>query len=92
MVLQLTTTPQESANVGHAIISTTSQQTTKYTPTVYNLTKSTIGANAAHFIATTSYQGTVYFAVMPEGTPNTLVTVDAIYNGSLKGGVSYGNG
>jgi hypothetical protein len=74
MVLQLTNTPEVSTDVGHAIISATSTHTSKYTPTVYNLTQGTIGANIAKFIATTSYQGTVYFAVMPAGTPSNLVS------------------
>ena len=92
MVLQLTTTPQTSTDVGHTILSTTSASAVKYIPTVYNLTQGTIGANAANFIATTSYQGIVYFAVVPAGAPNDLITAEAIYNNTVKGAVSFGKG
>lgn len=92
MLLQLTTTARSSTEVGHTIISTTSTNTAKYTPTVYNLAQGQIGANSASFIATTSYQGVVYFAVLAAGTPETLITAEGIYNNTAKGGVSFGSG
>ena len=93
MVLQLTTVPQNSTDVGHTIVSTSSVTTTsqKYIPNVYNLTSSQIGANAASFTATTSYSGTVYYAVVAAGTPTSLVTTDKIYNKQISSGVSYGS-
>ena len=93
MLLQLTTVPQNSSDVGHAIVSTSSSTTTsqKYTPYVYNLNSTQIGANAASFTATTSYSGTVYYAVVAAGTPTSLVTTDKIYNKQISSGVSYGS-
>jgi hypothetical protein len=91
MVLELTTTPKSSADIGHSIITYSSTQTGQYQPTVYKLSSNQIGSNTANFSATTSYDGTVFYAVVPAGTPSTLISAADIYGLSLKSGVSYGN-
>ncbi len=92
MVLQLTTTPKESSDVGHTIISSTSSSATKYTPAVYNATKNTIGSNSANFTVTTSYIGTIYYAIVTAGTPTSRITLEDIYNHKLTSGITYGQG
>jgi hypothetical protein len=94
MLLQLTTVPQNSSDVGHAIVSTKTSTTTsqKYSPFVYELSSTQISANSASFTATTSYTGTVYYAVVAAGTPTSLVTTDKIFKKQISSGVSYGSG
>lgn len=91
MVLELSTTPKESADVGHTIISSTSVNTEKYAPTVYKISTSTIGSNVANFIATTSYSGAVYYAVVMAGTPKQKVNIEAIKSNTLESGIAYGS-
>ena len=97
MVLSLTTSPQESSDVGHTIVSTSSSTTStssgakKYIPTVYTLVASAIGSNRANFTATTSYTGVLYFAVVSAGTPASLISATGIYGKSLSSGVVYGS-
>lgn len=94
MVLQLTTVPQSSSDVGRVIVSTSSSNSTsqKYIPNVYDLNSTQIGANTATFTTTTSYSGTVYYAVVAAGTPTSLVTTEKIYNNQINSAVSYGSG
>lgn len=51
-----------------------------------------VGSNSATFKATTSYLGTVYFAVVASGTPTSLISAGLIYNQSLASGIAYGSG
>jgi hypothetical protein len=91
LVLELSTSPKSSGDVGHAIYSGGSTSSSKYAPSVYNVTSTAIGSNSATFKATTSYIGTVYFAVVISGTPTTRITAPLIYNQSTPSGVAYGN-
>ena len=47
-------------------------------------------SNSGIFDVTTSYIGTVYYAIVARGTPSRLITHDTIYNKTLISGVSYG--
>lgn len=80
MLLRITTNPVSSEDVGFTIISSSSEQTTKYEPEVYSIVKDSSGSNTATFTATTSYIGKVFYAVVPAGTPQRLVTQTEIYN------------
>jgi hypothetical protein len=94
MLLQLTTTPVKSTSVGYSIVSSSSSQAsiTKYTPKIYTLVSNTLASNIASFNLTTSYGGTIYFAVVPAGTPAAKITSAAIYSNSLTSGITYGSG
>jgi hypothetical protein len=80
MLLKITTTPESSVDVGHTIITSSSTQTTKYIPEVYKVNKDSSGSNVATFTVTTSYIGQVFYAIVPAGTPQKLVTQAEIYN------------
>jgi len=94
MILQLTTVPQTSSDVGRSIISTSSSSTTVQiiSPKVYGLSFTRIGANSAGFSVTTSSEGIVYYTVVSAGTPSSLVTTTAIYNNSVSSAITYGYG
>lgn len=96
MLLQLTTSPMNSTSVGKTIVSnststssSSSNYYTKNTPTLYNLTITYVGSNTAHFTATTSVSGTIYFVVLASGTPLTNITQTAIYAKTLSNAISY---
>lgn len=68
----------------------TSSKASKYAPTVYNLALDVVGPNFANLTATTSYEGIVYYAIVPAGTPETLLSSSAIYDKTLKAALIYG--
>lgn len=90
MILELSNSLKPSSDIGHTIY-TVSSDSSVYSPTVYNITVNNIGSNTATFTATTSYIGTIYFAVVAAGTPRSRVFTANIYNKSLTSGVSYGS-
>lgn len=79
MLLELSTTPKSSSDVGHTVYSMSSNKSV-YSPTVYKVIAKNIGSNSATFTAVTSYIGAVYFAVVAAGTPHSRVTQSEIYN------------
>ena len=97
LILELTTYPQNSTNVGAMVVSNSSNGTssssnyyTSNAPTIYALNSSDIGANHANFLAVTSTVGTIYFAILNSGTPTSSIQQAQIYNQSLKSSVSFG--
>ena len=59
---------------------------------MYSIVTNSLGSNTANFTATTSYIGTVYYVIVPAGTPNRLINQAEIYNQSLASGVMFGEG
>lgn len=64
--------------------------TTTYKPTVYSLEKVTFSSNTINYTATTSYIGTVYYAIVKSGTPNSKIVQSDIFHKNLSVGVAYG--
>lgn len=91
MVLELSSTAKASSDVGHIIVTNSSKNSAKYSPSMYKVVSVSVGSNSANFSATTSYIGTVYYAVVITGTPTNLISRENIYNRSLSSGVSYGS-
>ena len=90
MLLRLSNSPIDSVDVGKSIITKTSTQTTQYKPTVYSLQKIAFGSNSINFTVTTSYIGTVHYAIVQGGTPNSKINQTEIYHKNLSVGVAYG--
>lgn len=97
LILELTTYPQNSTNVGAIIVSSSSNGTsssskyyTSNAPTLYTLNISDIGANHANFLAITSTLGTIYYAILNSGTPTNNILQAQIYNQNLTNSVSFG--
>jgi hypothetical protein len=98
LILELTTTPQNSTNVGAIVVSnltTGSSSSSKYysanAPTLYTLNVSGTGANHADLMATTSTNGTIYYAILSSGTPTGNITQSAIYSKNLSNAIAFGN-
>ena len=73
-------------------MSKSSGETGQYTPKVYKIVTESLGSNTVNFTITTSYIGTIYYAVVPAGTPNILINQVDIYNQNLSSGVLFGEG
>jgi hypothetical protein len=97
LILELTTSPQNSTNVGSIVVSNSSATSSslKYqtanAPTIYALNVSLAGANSGTFVATTSTSGTIYYAILASGTPTANITQVQIYNLNLTNAVAYGS-
>ena len=88
MILEISPKPKQSTDVGHAILN---KQTQKIKPKFYEIKEQTIGANAAQFLASTSEQGVIFYAIMEIGTTRRKVKQEEIYNRTLSTGLIYGN-
>jgi hypothetical protein len=91
MLLQMTTTPANSSSVGHTIVTSTDKSQSSYTPFLYSLLTSQVASNSATFIATTSDPGTIYYAVVASGTPQSTITQSLIYAKNVTNSVTYGS-
>lgn len=90
MLLKLTTKSLTSVDVGTSIIAQTSTLTTNYKPVVYKLNKISSGSNNINYTATTSYLGTLHYAIVKGGTPSNQISHSDIYNQSVSSGLLYG--
>lgn len=95
MLLELTTSPKNSSNVGYTIVSTSSDNSKAYskayTPSIYVLNSTALASNRATFLATTSDPGTIYFVVVASGTPERYITQALIFGRNVSSSVTYGN-
>ena len=91
MLLRLSSEAISSTNVGHSIVSNASSVAASYAPRLYQVDKIAVGSNSGNFTATSSYVGTLYYAVIKGGTPAAKVNRTGIYYKNLTMGVTYGN-
>ena len=76
--------------MGRSIVTSTSSNAASYAPKVYQLNKVAIGSNSLNLTVTSSYVGTLYYAIVKGGTPRGKVSHSEIYNQNLTMGIVYG--
>jgi hypothetical protein len=99
LILELTTNFQNSTQVGTLVFSRSNNSSSTSSsrnqqgnrPTLYEINATSVGANSATFSGATSIVGTLFYVVLPTGTPTSSITQSQIYSNNLTNAIQYGN-